>query len=542
MSSDKVSCFWSLLSSHTHELYFVSNLSYSLPSLRYLIHPTDWNYVLSDIPDFYSPKAFYGSQGRYKVRAGLTQDQLSGRTRVLHTDEYHIYNITFHSITTELVLAFFHADQAHVPSGYVQCTHPRMQAEYITRLKTSLRSIPSPQGHSHTNPFSSPSSNPPPGPPMFSPLTPNGSASQYTPGKASHQTRHLLIFDPNMLDFHITYSQQPQNGTQSNLAFSPTIGHLPQLSQKIKGMEDKLHVQFNSVFQVNQNYKMEYFIHFDGKMAICCVQMHYSSLHNQPSGEVGQKAMVKEEPTNSYFKQVNTTETPREVHTPLPRFSQQPAVSFAPALKKVPSLPPIIPQSRAQPQTSFANNLPSIPSMELTLPSRALQIDSEREDSKSTSTGSQIRLPPISSLAPLSHSIPALPKKPIAPSSRPMALPKLPRRHDHSKRTPYSHTSTKHALPFGHSCENCGTTNSPEWRRGPSGEKTLCNACGLRYSRLKAKAIKNQKMQAQHQGQRGIHHGAMGQQVPTFSAAPSTAGTHASRIVNLPSTTHAFGN
>jgi len=32
-------------------------------------------------------------------------------------------------------------------------------------------------------------------------------------------------------------------------------------------------------------------------------------------------------------------------------------------------------------------------------------------------------------------------------------------------------------------CETCGKSRSPEWRKGPSGEKTLCNACGLRYSR-----------------------------------------------------------
>ncbi|KAI4724085.1 hypothetical protein E4T49_08187 [Aureobasidium sp. EXF-10728] len=32
-------------------------------------------------------------------------------------------------------------------------------------------------------------------------------------------------------------------------------------------------------------------------------------------------------------------------------------------------------------------------------------------------------------------------------------------------------------------CKECGTTNSPEWRRGPLGSKTLCNACGLRWSK-----------------------------------------------------------
>ncbi|KAI8988225.1 hypothetical protein BDF20DRAFT_833099 [Mycotypha africana] len=36
-------------------------------------------------------------------------------------------------------------------------------------------------------------------------------------------------------------------------------------------------------------------------------------------------------------------------------------------------------------------------------------------------------------------------------------------------------------------CTRCLTSQSPEWRRGPDGHKTLCNACGLRYSRLRSK-------------------------------------------------------
>ncbi|KAI8887791.1 GATA-domain-containing protein [Backusella circina FSU 941] len=32
-------------------------------------------------------------------------------------------------------------------------------------------------------------------------------------------------------------------------------------------------------------------------------------------------------------------------------------------------------------------------------------------------------------------------------------------------------------------CTDCGTTESPEWRKGPNGPKTLCNACGLRWSK-----------------------------------------------------------
>ncbi|CAO3652190.1 unnamed protein product [Mucor fragilis] len=32
-------------------------------------------------------------------------------------------------------------------------------------------------------------------------------------------------------------------------------------------------------------------------------------------------------------------------------------------------------------------------------------------------------------------------------------------------------------------CTDCGRTDAPEWRRGPRGPKTLCNACGLRWAK-----------------------------------------------------------
>ncbi|KAL1648121.1 hypothetical protein SLS58_002448 [Diplodia intermedia] len=37
-------------------------------------------------------------------------------------------------------------------------------------------------------------------------------------------------------------------------------------------------------------------------------------------------------------------------------------------------------------------------------------------------------------------------------------------------------------------CSWCGTTSSPEWRKGPSGPKSLCNACGLRYAKFRRKS------------------------------------------------------
>ncbi|KAL0946831.1 hypothetical protein HGRIS_013000 [Hohenbuehelia grisea] len=49
-------------------------------------------------------------------------------------------------------------------------------------------------------------------------------------------------------------------------------------------------------------------------------------------------------------------------------------------------------------------------------------------------------------------------------------------------------SSRKKKLKKAHSseqyvCINCGRTDSPEWRKGPLGPKTLCNACGLRWAK-----------------------------------------------------------
>ncbi|KAF7004431.1 hypothetical protein CFC21_019652 [Triticum aestivum] len=35
--------------------------------------------------------------------------------------------------------------------------------------------------------------------------------------------------------------------------------------------------------------------------------------------------------------------------------------------------------------------------------------------------------------------------------------------------------------PEGQECGHCHTTETPQWRNGPDGPATLCNACGIRY-------------------------------------------------------------
>ncbi|OMP09176.1 Zinc finger, GATA-type [Corchorus olitorius] len=34
---------------------------------------------------------------------------------------------------------------------------------------------------------------------------------------------------------------------------------------------------------------------------------------------------------------------------------------------------------------------------------------------------------------------------------------------------------------IGRKCQHCGAEKTPQWRAGPLGPKTLCNACGVRF-------------------------------------------------------------
>ena len=54
----------------------------------------------------------------------------------------------------------------------------------------------------------------------------------------------------------------------------------------------------------------------------------------------------------------------------------------------------------------------------------------------------------------------------------------------------YSYADKKHKKVKSadeYVCTDCGTLDSPEWRKGPNGPKTLCNACGLRWAKKEKK-------------------------------------------------------
>ncbi|KAF2643807.1 hypothetical protein P280DRAFT_217871 [Massarina eburnea CBS 473.64] len=52
---------------------------------------------------------------------------------------------------------------------------------------------------------------------------------------------------------------------------------------------------------------------------------------------------------------------------------------------------------------------------------------------------------------------------------------------------------SQRAAPPGR-CHSCNRAETPEWRRGPDGARTLCNACGLHYAKLTRKMGGKQAM------------------------------------------------
>ncbi|KAI1773377.1 hypothetical protein F4818DRAFT_106689 [Hypoxylon cercidicola] len=55
-----------------------------------------------------------------------------------------------------------------------------------------------------------------------------------------------------------------------------------------------------------------------------------------------------------------------------------------------------------------------------------------------------------------------------------------------------AHRYLQRAAPPGR-CHSCNRIDTPEWRRGPDGARTLCNACGLHYAKLERKRQMEQR-------------------------------------------------
>ncbi|KNE54784.1 hypothetical protein AMAG_00738 [Allomyces macrogynus ATCC 38327] len=95
-----------------------------------------------------------------------------------------------------------------------------------------------------------------------------------------------------------------------------------------------------------------------------------------------------------------------------------------------------------------------------------------------------------------------------------------------------AHTRRKRARKIGHPavghCLSCKTTEAPEWRRGPMGRGTLCNACGLHWAKLRRKLGDNAPM-------RGPPPGACG--ASASAAAATTTTPSSSSLSRVPTST-----
>lgn len=81
------------------------------------------------------------------------------------------------------------------------------------------------------------------------------------------------------------------------------------------------------------------------------------------------------------------------------------------------------------------------------------------------------RLPSVSDILDWLVKGPETPPPPQDQEVHAMPLPSVARKRGRKKKAPVT-------------CAQCLLTQTPEWRRGPKGSRTLCNACGLYYLKL----------------------------------------------------------
>jgi len=72
--------------------------------------------------------------------------------------------------------------------------------------------------------------------------------------------------------------------------------------------------------------------------------------------------------------------------------------------------------------------------------------------------------------------------------------------------SPSKRQKTDESVVEGQTCLGCKATSTPEWRRGPMGPRTLCNACGLVYAKLIKKRVREGVLgKTNGQGTAGTH-------------------------------------
>ncbi|KAF3015391.1 blue light receptor [Neopestalotiopsis sp. 37M] len=83
-------------------------------------------------------------------------------------------------------------------------------------------------------------------------------------------------------------------------------------------------------------------------------------------------------------------------------------------------------------------------------------------------------------------------------------------------------------------CANCHTRNTPEWRRGPSGQRDLCNSCGLRWAKQTGRV-------SPRNSSRGGNETASKKSASPVHASPLTREVSAGEMSEQPSETDSAG-
>ncbi|KAL3655683.1 hypothetical protein CASFOL_000079 [Castilleja foliolosa] len=120
-------------------------------------------------------------------------------------------------------------------------------------------------------------------------------------------------------------------------------------------------------------------------------------------------------------------------------------------------------QYQFQPETTRPG--PLIPT-EMSVPAKARSKRSRSAPENWTSRLLVVSPPPLAAMSSSSESD-------VAPAKKPMVHKK--------KETPSADNSSSSGGSEGRRCLHCDTDKTPQWRTGPMGPKTLCNACGVRY-------------------------------------------------------------
>lgn len=91
---------------------------------------------------------------------------------------------------------------------------------------------------------------------------------------------------------------------------------------------------------------------------------------------------------------------------------------------------------------------------------------------------------------------------------------------------------------FVRDCANCHTRNTPEWRRGPSGQRDLCNSCGLRWAKQTGRVSPRNSSRggngdaASKKSNSPVHSSPLQREVPTGEMTEQPSETDTTTTVN----------